>query len=405
MKSQKGGRKASSLPLDTVEYLKAWMMSPEHIAHPYPTEQEKAQIMAETGIEMKQLTNWFVNNRKRFWKPRVESAQFKKSIANAPSPRAHPSSNKNDGQLGIANHRPKRNKPEKQATSFLPSSSGSSSTRGRGRASSFGKPAYIQEVDDDTHPISDGSSYSQSDDDSLASSGGSHRSTNFGVIAQQYLDSLAKANSSSIASSDGKRKDEQVEVLILRPESSTSNGSTDSEDSLPTIRDVTIRSSAPENRILATFKCHISYTIPKEIEHDKKKVQTRRDGEVLKMKKHYLKLYLATRGIHSVSTPPTGSDAGINAGTVSSASSVSSMTESTSSTSRQTNAISPVAKRTHVFGKEEEITPRKRARTLSGSFVEGEEAWKELCTQAAHPFSDSLPSMEEASLMFGYVSS
>jgi len=375
MKSQKGGRKASSLPLDTVEYLKAWMMSPEHIAHPYPTEQEKAQIMAETGIEMKQLTNWFVNNRKRFWKPRVESAEFKKSIANAPSPRAHQSSNKNDGQLGIANHRPKRNKPEKQATSFLPSSSGSSST------SSFGKPEV-----DDTHPISDGSSYSQSDDDSLASSGGNHRSTNFGVIAQQYLDSLAKANSSSVASSAGKRKDEQVEVLILRPESvTTSNGSTDSEDSLPTIRDVTIRSSAPENRILASFKCHISYTIPQEIEHDKKKVQTRRDGEILKMKKHYLKLYLATRGIHSVSTPPTDSEAAINTGTVSSASSVSSMTESTSSTRPGTNAISPVGKRTHVFGKEEEVNmiPRKRARTLSGSFVEGEEAWKELCTQVS----------------------
>ena len=69
----KGGRKSSSLPHDTVEYLKAWMMSPEHVAHPYPTEQEKAQIMADTGIELKQLTNWFVNNRKRYWKPRVEA--------------------------------------------------------------------------------------------------------------------------------------------------------------------------------------------------------------------------------------------------------------------------------------------------------------------------------------------
>lgn len=66
-------KKSSSLPPDTVEYLKNWMMSPEHIAHPYPTEKEKAQIMADTGIEMKQLTNWFVNNRKRYWKPRVEA--------------------------------------------------------------------------------------------------------------------------------------------------------------------------------------------------------------------------------------------------------------------------------------------------------------------------------------------
>ena len=70
----KGARKkSSSLPSAAVDYLKAWMMSPEHIAHPYPTEQEKSQIMADTGIELKQLTNWFVNNRKRFWKPRVEA--------------------------------------------------------------------------------------------------------------------------------------------------------------------------------------------------------------------------------------------------------------------------------------------------------------------------------------------
>lgn len=66
-------RKSTVLPRSTVDYLKNWMMSPEHIAHPYPTEKEKAEIMAATGIELKQLTNWFVNNRKRFWKPRVEA--------------------------------------------------------------------------------------------------------------------------------------------------------------------------------------------------------------------------------------------------------------------------------------------------------------------------------------------
>mmetsp|Transcript_1488 Transcript_1488/g.3175 ORF Transcript_1488/g.3175 Transcript_1488/m.3175 type:complete len:255 (-) Transcript_1488:428-1192(-) len=66
-------RKSTSLPTETVDYLKAWMMSPEHIEHPYPTEKEKAQIMADTGIGLKPLTNWFVNNRKRYWKPRVEA--------------------------------------------------------------------------------------------------------------------------------------------------------------------------------------------------------------------------------------------------------------------------------------------------------------------------------------------
>lgn len=72
-KAKKSRRRTTSLPSNTVEYLKSWMMSPEHIAHPYPTEQEKLQIMNDTGIELKQLTNWFVNNRKRYWKPRVEA--------------------------------------------------------------------------------------------------------------------------------------------------------------------------------------------------------------------------------------------------------------------------------------------------------------------------------------------
>ena len=72
-------RKTTCLPQETVDYLKAWMMSPAHVAHPYPTEQEKLEIMADTGIELKQLTNWFVNNRKRFWKPQVE-AKFRKPL-------------------------------------------------------------------------------------------------------------------------------------------------------------------------------------------------------------------------------------------------------------------------------------------------------------------------------------
>lgn len=81
----KSKRKSTSLPSETVEYLKSWMMSPEHIVHPYPTEQEKQKIMEETGIELKQLTNWFVNNRKRYWKPRVEARLQEQSGATSPS--------------------------------------------------------------------------------------------------------------------------------------------------------------------------------------------------------------------------------------------------------------------------------------------------------------------------------
>mmetsp|Transcript_10647 Transcript_10647/g.23520 ORF Transcript_10647/g.23520 Transcript_10647/m.23520 type:complete len:564 (-) Transcript_10647:429-2120(-) len=72
-KNSKGHpKKKTALSSYAVEYLKAWMMSPDHIEHPYPTEDEKVKIMKDTSIELKQLTNWFVNNRKRYWKPKVE---------------------------------------------------------------------------------------------------------------------------------------------------------------------------------------------------------------------------------------------------------------------------------------------------------------------------------------------
>ncbi len=64
------------LPLETVDYLNAWMMSPEHISYPYPNEQEKAEIMAETGIELKQLMNWFANKRRRYWKPMMKAKKM-----------------------------------------------------------------------------------------------------------------------------------------------------------------------------------------------------------------------------------------------------------------------------------------------------------------------------------------
>merc|ERR1719162_767491 len=59
-------RKSARLPSKTVDYLKAWMKTPEHIAHPYPTKQEKVKIMKDTGIELNQLTSWFSRIRKRF---------------------------------------------------------------------------------------------------------------------------------------------------------------------------------------------------------------------------------------------------------------------------------------------------------------------------------------------------
>mmetsp|Transcript_5301 Transcript_5301/g.15545 ORF Transcript_5301/g.15545 Transcript_5301/m.15545 type:complete len:389 (+) Transcript_5301:1866-3032(+) len=86
-----GGRgRINSLPTHVVDYLKAWILSPAHIHHPYPTEEEKAKIQEDTGIELKKLNNWFVNNRIRFWKPRFEAMQRKqKQQGQAQDPQDH----------------------------------------------------------------------------------------------------------------------------------------------------------------------------------------------------------------------------------------------------------------------------------------------------------------------------
>mmetsp|Transcript_8480 Transcript_8480/g.13175 ORF Transcript_8480/g.13175 Transcript_8480/m.13175 type:complete len:420 (-) Transcript_8480:307-1566(-) len=75
-------KKKTALSQYAVQYLKNWMLSPAHIEHPYPTEDEKVKIMKTTGIEIKQLTNWFVNNRKRYWKPKVEEYKRRSSESN-----------------------------------------------------------------------------------------------------------------------------------------------------------------------------------------------------------------------------------------------------------------------------------------------------------------------------------
>lgn len=49
--------------------LKAWMLSPEHVDYPYPTDAEKVELAAQAGVTLKQLSVWFTNARKRLWIP------------------------------------------------------------------------------------------------------------------------------------------------------------------------------------------------------------------------------------------------------------------------------------------------------------------------------------------------
>ncbi|KOG99424.1 Tos8p [Saccharomyces eubayanus] len=62
-KRNKGHGKRSNLPGATVHILNKWLL--EHINNPYPTLQEKRELLAQTGLTKLQISNWFINARRR----------------------------------------------------------------------------------------------------------------------------------------------------------------------------------------------------------------------------------------------------------------------------------------------------------------------------------------------------
>ncbi|KAK7265529.1 hypothetical protein RJT34_33149 [Clitoria ternatea] len=70
-------RRAGKLPGDTTSVLKAWWQ--QHAKWPYPTEDDKAKLVEETGLQLKQINNWFINQRKRNWHSNSQSVTSLKS--------------------------------------------------------------------------------------------------------------------------------------------------------------------------------------------------------------------------------------------------------------------------------------------------------------------------------------
>uniref|UniRef100_A0ACD5TXY8 Uncharacterized protein n=1 Tax=Avena sativa TaxID=4498 RepID=A0ACD5TXY8_AVESA len=60
-------RKKGKLPKDARLALMDWWNT--HYRWPYPTEEDKVRLAAMTGLDPKQINNWFINQRKRHWKP------------------------------------------------------------------------------------------------------------------------------------------------------------------------------------------------------------------------------------------------------------------------------------------------------------------------------------------------
>lgn len=60
-------RKKGKLPKEARIVLLDWWKT--HYRWPYPTEEEKNRLSEMTGLDQKQINNWFINQRKRHWRP------------------------------------------------------------------------------------------------------------------------------------------------------------------------------------------------------------------------------------------------------------------------------------------------------------------------------------------------
>jgi len=62
-----------NLPKSSTNILKKWLF--DHLFHPYPTEEEKSQLSLQTGLNLNQISNWFINARRRTLQPMLENVR------------------------------------------------------------------------------------------------------------------------------------------------------------------------------------------------------------------------------------------------------------------------------------------------------------------------------------------
>ncbi|KAL5209911.1 hypothetical protein ABZP36_005534 [Zizania latifolia] len=68
-------KKKGKLPRDARQKLLHWWHL--HYRWPYPSELEKAALAESTGLDAKQINNWFINQRKRHWKPTPSAMEYR----------------------------------------------------------------------------------------------------------------------------------------------------------------------------------------------------------------------------------------------------------------------------------------------------------------------------------------
>ncbi|CAK7215652.1 homeodomain super [Sporothrix curviconia] len=66
-------KRRGNLPKETTDKLRAWFA--DHLHHPYPSEDEKQDLMQQTGLQMNQISNWFINARRRHLPALINNAK------------------------------------------------------------------------------------------------------------------------------------------------------------------------------------------------------------------------------------------------------------------------------------------------------------------------------------------
>ncbi|RMD43361.1 hypothetical protein DV735_g1755, partial [Chaetothyriales sp. CBS 134920] len=73
-------RRRGNLPKHITDILRSWFQ--DHLDHPYPSEEEKQMFIAQTGLTLNQISNWFINARRRQL-PALKAAKEKEIKAEA----------------------------------------------------------------------------------------------------------------------------------------------------------------------------------------------------------------------------------------------------------------------------------------------------------------------------------
>jgi hypothetical protein len=94
-------KRRGNLPKETTDKLRAWFVA--HLQHPYPTEDEKQDLMRQTGLQMSmvstqypmfvhecwsitdQISNWFINARRRQLPAMINNARAESDARSARS--------------------------------------------------------------------------------------------------------------------------------------------------------------------------------------------------------------------------------------------------------------------------------------------------------------------------------